>query len=130
MAQVLTREKEIQYSSRTRANSDRVRQVQQMRNTLAALLEKLPAELRTSPEFEVLREASVRKVYNLVHLIYRSQRYEGDSKDYEFSRLSMREHWKAGYNDTVRTLRHPSVLERPQNEEGFSTFDLARDGPG
>ena len=128
MAQVMTREKEIQYSSRTRANSDRVRQMQQMRNTLATLLRKVPAELHTTTEFELLSKASIRKVYNLVHLIYRSKQYEGDSKDYEFSRLSMQDHWRAGYNDTVRTLRHPAVLERPQNEEGFVTFDLSRDG--
>jgi NTE family protein len=89
MAQVLTRHKEIVYSSRTRANSDRVRQLQQMRNTLAILLDKLPAELRTGPEFEILNSASIRKVYNLVHLIYRAQEYENDSKDYEFSRVSM-----------------------------------------
>jgi NTE family protein len=128
MAQVTTRQKEIQYSSRTRSSSDRVRQMQQMRNTLATLLEKLPDALRASPEFEVLCRASVRKVYNLVHLIYRSQQYEGDSKDYEFSRLSMHDHWRAGYYDTVRTLRDPKGLERPQNVEGFSTFDLIRDG--
>jgi len=30
-----------------------------------------------------------RKVYNIVHLIYRAKNYEGYSKDYEFSRLSM-----------------------------------------
>jgi NTE family protein len=99
-----------------------------MRNTLALLLEKLPDELRTGPEFEILKSASIRKVYNLVHLIYRPQQYEGDSKDYEFSRASMHTHWRAGYNDTVRTLRHPEVLERPQNPEGFLTFDLSRDG--
>jgi NTE family protein len=128
MAQVMTREKEIQYSSRTRANSDRVRQMQQMRNTLAMLLQKLPEELRAGPEFAVLQEASLRKVYNLVHLIYRARQYEGDSKDYEFSRLSMNDRWRSGYNDTVRTLRHPAVLERPQNAEGFLTFDLSRDG--
>ena len=33
--------------------------------------------------------------------------YETFSKDYEFSRTSMREHWEAGYSDTVETLAHP-----------------------
>ncbi|MGO9721910.1 MAG: DUF3734 domain-containing protein, partial [Methylocella sp.] len=56
-----------------------------------------------------------------------SEQYEGHSKDYEFSRLSMEEHWRAGYHDTVRTLRHPEILERPRNQEGVSTFDLAYD---
>jgi hypothetical protein len=44
-----------------------------------------------------------------VHLIYRTQNYEGHSKDYDFSRASMHEHWRAGYHDAVRTLRHPEV---------------------
>jgi patatin-like phospholipase len=39
--------------------------------------------------------------------------YEGTSKDYEFSRRTMEEHWTAGYNETVRNLRHPETLERP-----------------
>jgi NTE family protein len=47
------------------------------------------------------------------HLIYRAQNYEGHSKDYEFSRLSMQDHWRAGYHDAVRTLRHPEILARP-----------------
>ena len=64
------------------------------------------------------------KVFNIVHLIYRTKHYEGQSKDYEFSRLSMEEHWQAGYLDAVRTLRHPEVLQRPDNQEGVFTFDL------
>jgi len=68
------------------------------------------------------------KVYSLVHLIYRSKHYEGHSKDHEFSRLSMEEHWRAGYHDAMRTLRHAETLQRPRNPEGLSTFDLAVDG--
>jgi NTE family protein len=68
------------------------------------------------------------KVYNLIQLIYRSKRYEGASKDYDFSALSMQDHWRAGYQDTVRTLRHPEVLERPEGRGGVFTFDLGRDG--
>jgi NTE family protein len=128
MAEVSTRQKEIQYSSRTRANSDRFKNVQRIRNALSSLLQKLPEELLDSPELATLRPAADHRVYNLVQLIYRSRRYEGDSKDYEFSRLSMEDHWRAGYHDTVRTLRHPEVLERPVNNEGVLTFDLAQDG--
>jgi NTE family protein len=61
-------------------------------------------------------------------LIYRATNYEGHSKDYEFSRLSMEEHWRAGYHDARRTLRHRKVLEPPKNLEGVFTFDLAEDG--
>jgi hypothetical protein len=49
-------------------------------------------------------------------------------KDYEFSRHTMEEHWKACYNDTVRVLRHPGVLERPVSPDGILAFDISEDG--
>jgi NTE family protein len=128
LAEVSTRQKEIQYSSRTRSNTDQFKRLQRMRCALATLLEKLPEELKASEEVSILRSIADRKLYSIVHLIYRSKHYEGNSKDYEFSRLTMEEHWRAGYHDAVRTLRHEEVLERPDNLEGVSTFDLAYDG--
>jgi len=128
MAHVATRQKEIQFSSRTRAASDRFKEMQRVRNALAKVLDKLPPELAQNPEITVLRPFAEHKVWNLVQLIYRSKEYEGDSKDYEFSRESMEDHWRAGYHDTVRTLRHPEVLERPKSADGVFTFDVAENG--
>ena len=128
IAEVSTRQKEIQYSSRTRAGTDSFKQVQRLRRATADLLEKLPPHLQDSPAAQLLRPNTCHKVYNIVHLIYRARNYEGGSKDYDFSRASMQEHWRAGYFDAVRTLRHPEVLERPTNHEGVFTFDLSHDG--
>jgi NTE family protein len=128
MLEVMTREKEIRYSSRTRAGTDQFKHIQKLRCALAALLEKLPEDLKNSPESKLLSTAADHKVYNIVHLIYRAKNYEGHSKDYEFSRLSMEEHWHAGYYDARRTLRHPEVLKRPTDLAGVFTFDLAQDG--
>ena len=128
MAEVSTRQKEIQYSSRTRANSDSFKHSQKLRNALSSLLERLPDPLRETPEYKLVAPAAESKVYSLVQLIYRSRQYERGSKDYEFSRTMMEEHWLAGYHDTIRTLRHPEVLERPTSVEGVSTFDLGVNG--
>jgi len=128
LVDVATRQKEIQYSSRTRATTDKFKQVQSIRSALARLLEQLPAELRDGEDAALLGQVGDHKVYSIVQLIYHSLHYEGLSKDYEFSRLSMEEHWRAGYHDAVRTLRHPEVLERPNNRQGFLSFDLRRDG--
>ena len=68
------------------------------------------------------------KVCNIVQLIYHSKRYEGVAKDFEFSRRTMEEHWLAGHSDTVRSLDHPEVLQRPDKLEGVRTFDLSRNG--
>src|SRR5713101_6355981 len=86
LAEVATRQKEIQYSSRTRANTDQSKRMQQIRWALASLLRKLPDELRDSDEAKILNAVANHKVYNIVHLIYRSKHYEGHSKDYDFSR--------------------------------------------
>jgi NTE family protein len=126
--EVMTREKEIRYSSRTRAGTDQFRHVQRLRRAAAYLLDELPDHLRSSPEAKLLSAAADHKVYNIVQLIYRAKNYEGHSKDYEFSRLSMEEHWRAGYHDARRTLRHPEILKQPTNHEGVLTFDLAVDG--
>lgn len=124
LAEVATRQKEILYSSRTRNNTDRFKHSQRVRHAVANLLKKLPPELKDGPELEVLKQFGDHKVYNIVHLIYRAKTYEGDSKDYEFSRRSMEEHWQAGYDDTVRSLRHPEALERPTNHDGVMIFDF------
>ncbi len=128
LSEVATRQKEITYSSRTRDQTDRFKNMQRIRHAVAALMEEVPAELRDRAHAKLLAEFGDHKVYNIVHLIYRAQRYEGDSKDYEFSRLSMEEHWRAGYHDTVRTLRHPEALARPLDHDGVATFDFAREG--
>jgi NTE family protein len=128
IAEVATRQKEIQYSSRTRAGTDSFKHIQRLRRALADLIEKLPETLRNGSEAQLLQPLGNHKVHNIVHLIYRAKNYEGQSKDYDFSRASMEEHWRAGYHDAIRTLRHPEVLERPTDHDGVFTFDLLPDG--
>jgi len=128
MPGVLSRQKEIQYSSRTRAGTDQFKTSQRVRFALANLLEKLSPADFNGEDVEILRSVADRKVYQIIQLIYRSKQYERQSKDYEFSRLSMEDHWKAGHNDAVRTLRHPEALARPSNRSGVGTFDLGIDG--
>jgi len=128
LAEVATRHKEIQFSSRTRASTGQFKNVHRVQRALAALLRRLPADLEENDDLRVLKSVASDKVYNIIHLIYRAQNYEGHSKDYEFSRLSMQDHWRAGYHDAVRTLRHPEVLARPTSLDGVFTFDLERDG--
>ena len=128
MIEVDVRQKDIRYSSRTRAGTDQFRRMQAVRRAAAKLLAQMPGEVRQSPEAELLAQEADTKVYNIIHLIYHAKKYEGASKDYEFSRRTMEEHWKSGYDDMINTLRHPEVLQRPQSADGVFTFDLARQG--
>ena len=121
------REKDVLFASHTRMATDHFKKVQILRHATAKLLAKMPKELLQTPEAETLAAEADKKVYNVIQLSYRKN-YRGNFKDYEFSRKSMEEHWRSGYNDAVHTLHHPEVLQRPNGQDGFFTFDLARDG--
>ena len=128
MIEIDVRMKDIRYSSRTRAGTDQFRKMQAVRRAAAILLANMRPELRQTPEAELLAQEADNTVYNIIHLIYHAKKYEGASKDYEFSRRTMEEHWKTGYDDMVRTLRHPEVLQRPESADGVFTFDLTTQG--
>ena len=131
---VYERHKDILYSSRTRQNTSAFRQAQELRQSVERLLDKLPAAKKRQPDVEEivrkLRRSEVGKrsaSMSVVHLIYREKYYETQAKDYEFSRLSMEEHWQAGLADTRRTLKQEKYwLEPPRDLEAVRTFDLTR----
>lgn len=129
LAEVAVRMKEIQYSSRTRAATDAFRDAQKLRAAFNELLVQMPDDLRNSPQAKLLAEASDPAVFNIVQLVYRSPTYEGQSKDYEFSRTTMEEHWRAGHRDAVKTLGHPEVLIPPSTPHGVHVFDFTTPRP-
>jgi NTE family protein len=123
------REKDIRYSSRTRMNTDKNRQVHNARLALRELIGKLPDDLKKDPSVEILCQAAKENTVTVVHLIYRSKNYESSSKDYDFSHIGMVEHWGAGTRDVHLSMRHKDWLERPQSGETMVTYDLAGDSP-
>jgi NTE family protein len=124
LMEVAVRAKEIQYSSRTRAATDSFRKVQHLYAVYNELLELMPEELRSTPQARLLARVSDPAVYNIVQLIYRSPAYEGHSRDYEFSRLTMDEHWAAGRRDAEATLAHPEVLALPTGPNAVRVYDF------
>ncbi len=129
LIEVEVRQKEIVYSSRNRAATDQYQKMQKLRIAAANLIGQLPAQLQDSDDVKLLKQEADDKVCNIVHLIYRSQKYEGIAKDFEFSRRTMEEHWKTGYHNAKHTLANPEVLQLPDRLEGVRTFDLGEDQP-
>jgi NTE family protein len=122
------REKDIRFSSRTRMNTDKNKQVHNARMALRELMGKLPDYLKNDPSVEILCKAAQENTVTVVHLIYRSKNYESSSKDYDFSHIGMVEHWGAGERDVHLSMRHKDWLERPQSGETMVTYDLTGDG--
>jgi len=121
------REKDIRFSSRTRMNTDKNRQIHNARMAVRDLIGKLPDYLKNDPSVELLRKASKENTVTVVHLIYRSKNYESSSKDYDFSHVGVVEHWNAGARDVHLSMRHKEWLERPQSGETMVTYDLTED---
>jgi len=124
---VQERQKDIQFSSRTRLNTDVFRMIQAMRRDVRSLLDALPPELHALPEVKKLESCRDAALVNIIHLIYRRKMYDRDYKDYEFSRNTMVDHWKAGRDTITRTLRHEDWFLPPSAEVGVTTHDVHRD---
>lgn len=129
LPEVAVRMKEVQFSSRTRSATDSFKKLQRLRAAFNELYAQLPPELAATPQARLLAEASDPAVYNIVQLVYRSATYEGQSKDYEFSRRTMEEHWEAGRRDALATLSHPEVLAPPTAAHSVQTFDFVTPKP-
>ena len=126
LAEVQQRQKDILYSSRTRYNSDVAAKVSNARAAVRALLAKLPPELMDDPHVKHLADAVRTSHTDIVQLIYRQASYELESKDYEFSRVSVLEHWQAGQRDMRDTITHPEWLKSTGIDEGVTQYDLTR----
>lgn len=127
ISDVMQREKDIRFSSRTRLNTDVFREIQTLRRAAKRLTAKLPRDLAADPDARVLAGCGCDAAITIVHLIHRQSAYETESKDYEFSRLSVEEHWAAGRNDVHRTLRHEAWKTRSKPSRGVTVLDLTRD---
>ena len=125
------RVKDIRFSSRTRAVTQQLERERHLRRLLREVLERLPAKQRLGDAW--CREAHAQgsdKIFNVVHLIYQEKSWDTYQKDYEFSALSMRDHWASGLADIRRTLAHPDWLAPPSELQTTVTHDVHRESKG
>lgn len=124
---VQTREKEIRYSSRTRLNTDYTKLLQELRRAVRRLDGIMPDEIKSSFDWKLLSTHSCNAAITIVHLIHRRAVYSTQSNDYEFSRYTVNEHWRAGVDDVERTLSHPSWINRKKPEDDVMVLDLTKE---
>jgi NTE family protein len=122
--QVLERAKDIQYSSKTRFNTNRVKDLEEMREALGRVLAKLPPKLRNDVDVERLAAACKRGDISLIHLINRRYSHSASSKDYEFSRATVMDLWNSGLNAVRQSIAHPEWRNAVQEVNGMRVFDL------
>ena len=125
MDEVAERQKDIVYSSRTRAGTDMVRRRQELRAGVFNFLARLPAELRDDPVAAHLREFACPTKVDIVHLIYRPTTPQGSSKDYQFGRDIIEQRWRQGHADAEATLAASPWDAEPSLGEPVRVFDVS-----
>jgi NTE family protein len=120
------REKDIRYSSRTRAATNNLHTVHNVRHAINELWEVLPEDLRALPVTKFLAGFSCVTTMDIVQLIDRPEHVQGPSKDYEFSRATMQARWARGLADAQATLLASPWLAPMPPEVGARTFDVLR----
>ncbi len=123
---VMARQKDISYSSRTRYNTDVYRRLHALKTKLGQIMRKVPEELLDAEEMKLRDQLIDLPEIVILQLIYQQKAYEGHAKDYEFSGTSMREHWQSGYEDTKATLKKKAWIEMPPEGSGCVVHDVHR----
>ena len=124
---VLARQKDITYSSRTRYTTDVYRRIHKLKMLLAEALAKLSPDQLSDDDRKRLDELADLPEIMILHIIYQQKAYEGHARDYEFSGTSMREHWQSGYEDTRRTLKRQEWMTMPPRGSGVLVHDVHRE---
>ena len=126
MPDVLSRQKDIVYSSRTRLVTDYYRRQHAENLLLKRVLDKVPESALDDEERAAKARLADLSEIVILQMIYQQRAYEGQAKDYEFSATSMLEHWDSGYRDTVATLKRPKWLIMPPVDTGIIVHDIHR----
>lgn len=125
ISEVWSRQKDIQYSSRTRQVTDSYLRLRHEHAQMQRLLDKLPEELRDLPEAKAVEDLIDRGSVNIVHLIYRNRAWESGARDFEFSRAAMLDHWAQGQAAVAEVIAKGDRLLASNIIDGKSaTFDL------
>ena len=109
--QVLERHKDIQYSSKQRFTIERSQELAELRAALVRLLEKLPPKLKADADAQRLAASCDNRQWTLARLINQRLPHVSQTKDYEFSRATVNDHWGAGLADVRRVLANRDWFE-------------------
>ena len=121
---VVAREKEIRFSSRTRQISDQLVKLRTEREAIRRVLKKLPEGMHSDPDVVRLTEMAREYPVNIVQMIYRANAWEGGARDYEFSARTMAEHWAAGEAAVASTIDRSELVAQNILDGRTAAFDL------
>ncbi len=102
--QVMSRQKDIQYASRTDSHILRQKQIHHLRHVIRELAKRVPATGKAEPQFAELTSWGCSTTMHVAHLVAPRVDGEDHTKDIDFTASGIRARREAGYADTVRMI--------------------------
>ena len=102
--QVMGRQKDIQYASRSKSHIARQQQIHHLRHIIRELAKELPEKLRSSPKAKELASWGCGTTMHVARLVAPKLDGEDHTKDIDFTPAGIRERWREGYADTKRMI--------------------------
>lgn len=102
--QVITRHKDIQYSSRGLSHVARQQQLHRLRHVVRELAARLPKDLAGDPMVKELASYGCGTTMHLVRLLAPRLDREDHTKDIDFSAEGIESRWQAGYDYVRRAI--------------------------
>jgi NTE family protein len=126
---VISRQKDVQYASRTEAQITRQKQIHRMRHIIKDLSDLLPEDVRTRPEVRELASYGCTTRMHVVRLLAPPIKDEDQTKDIDFSAKGIATRWAAGLADTRQVLEEKPWEREVDPLEGFVLHEHVSDAP-
>ena len=123
MADVLNRQKDVQYSSRIAGHIARQQQAHRLRHIVASLAALLPDDLRQTEAVRAMAAYGCTTQMHVVRLLAPQLDRESHTKDVDFSPSGIKQRWQAGYRQTKVALNRKSWVGEFDPLEGVILHD-------
>jgi NTE family protein len=119
IAQVLARQKDIQFASRETSHVARQQQIHRMRHIIRELAQYIPEDKRGEAEVKRMLGYGCATVMHLLPLHAPKLEGEGNAKDIDFTGTGIDARRAAGYADTLRVLKEKPWEHCADTEDGI-----------
>lgn len=127
LEEVQDRHKDITYASRSAGHIHYYQRFHRLRRIINHLIHQLPAEQQQDPEIQQLALYGCTTSMSIVHMIYRSVATETHSKDYNFSRASVHDHWQSGLRDARTAFEQEHWMHTGPGDLGVAIEEIVSD---
>ncbi|REG49630.1 NTE family protein [Paraburkholderia sp. BL6669N2] len=122
--QVMGRQRDIQYSSRSESHLERQKQIHRLRHVIRELGQYIPDAKRDSPEVQKLLDWGCGTTMQVLELDAPAFGDDDLNKDIDFSATGIERRWTAGYDDTKHMLERAPWTDIPDPMEGIAIYRI------